>query len=513
MFMAPMLTTWKFHDAFLTEIPKPRVFAGGKKSNSQSLHEQVTCPSTTKMVVLNRERLYRQGDVLKVRVIARDAEGRRKTHGGDFLRARLIGDRSRRESSAGHVTDHGNGGYTVQFPLYWVGGVSVRIQLVHPSEAVEVLRRVRDVPNKRTFHCKFVDVEANIIEERQCFSSPPSGLPAHRQCDFSTPDANGTWFCERPETLPCGSIDKCKLVDNEKQTTDLLSQEEKKLFKKPYVEEELSEAVSNLSTIIHVQPSEEPSSAPLPPCPGNESSSLSPGTQGHWSRGVWRSSICNVRVFKPADVRRCLSNKTVYIQGDSTVRQWYERLQAILPLQNVKQNTPVLRSADNTGLSVDIHFRFHHVPIEGHVWFAFSELSYAPEQLDLLRGGPGAVVVLSLWAHFTAEPLGVLRARLHAIRHAIHRLQRRHPGTHVFIRTGTTREHKGQGLRYYLWGSDWLAYKVTEMIREIFRPDPDVVLLDFWDMTVCQWGKDNVHPDLTVVDSQLNMLLSHVCPE
>ncbi|XP_066283098.1 NXPE family member 3-like [Branchiostoma lanceolatum] len=107
----------------------------------------------------------------------------------------------------------------------------------------------------------------------------------------------------------------------------------------------------------------------------------------------------------------------------------------------------------------------------------------------------------------------MIRSRLHAIRHAIHRLQRRDPGTHVFVRTGTTREHLGRSLLYYLLGSDWLAYQITEVIREMFRTDPDVVVLDFWDMTVCQWGKDNVHPDQTVVDNELNMLLSHVCPK
>eukprot|EP00058_Branchiostoma_floridae_P009471 XP_002594959.1 hypothetical protein BRAFLDRAFT_244532 [Branchiostoma floridae] len=459
--------------------------------------DQVTCPSKTKIVVLNRDRLFRQGDVLEVRVTARDAEGRPKAHGGDFFRARLIGNLTLQESSAGDVTDHDNGSYTVQFPLYWVGGVSVRIQLVHPSEAVKVLQRVRQVPNKRTFHCTFVGVKTRVTEERQCFSAPYPNLPLHQQCDLSKADANGTWFCERPEKLPCNSISNCRFIFNNA---------------KPYLEEELE---ANLSVPIHVHPpaGRMPSPADLKVCPGNESSSLTPGTQGHWSRGVWKSSICNVRVFKTTDVQRCLANKVVYLHGDSTVRQWYERLQAILPLQNIKQNTVVFKSASNTEWNVAAYFRFHHVPIEKQLPYPFFNLSYAADQLDAIQGGPNTVVVLSLWAHFTEEPLDMIRSRLHAIRHAIHRLQRRDPGTHVFIRTGTTREHTGQSLIHYLLGSDWLAYQITEEIREIFREDPDVVVLDFWDMTVCQWGRDNVHPDQTVVDNELNMLLSHVCPK
>eukprot|EP00058_Branchiostoma_floridae_P009472 XP_002594960.1 hypothetical protein BRAFLDRAFT_103707 [Branchiostoma floridae] len=173
----------------------------------------------------------------------------------------------------------------------------------------------------------------------------------------------------------------------------------------------------------------------------------------------------------------------------------------------------VLKSASNTEWNVAAHFQFHHVPIVKQLPYPFFNLSYAADQLDAIQGGPNTVVVLSLWAHFTAEPLDMIRSRLHAIRHAIHRLQRRDPGTHVFIRTGNTREHTGHSLIYYLLGSDWLAYQITEEIRGIFREDPDVVVLDFWDMTVCQWGRDNVHPDQTVVDNELNMLLSHVCPK
>ncbi|XP_066291077.1 NXPE family member 3-like [Branchiostoma lanceolatum] len=122
------------------------------------------------------------------------------------------------------------------------------------------------------------------------------------------------------------------------------------------------------------------------------------------------------------------------------------------------------------------------------------------------------VVVLGLWSHFTAEPLEMFRSRLYPIRSAIHRLKRRRPGTRVFVRTGTTREHEQRQLVFYLLGSDWLAYQITDVIREMFRADPDVVVLDTWDMSVCQPGKDNVHPDQTMVDNQLNMLFSYICP-
>eukprot|EP00058_Branchiostoma_floridae_P017178 XP_002602666.1 hypothetical protein BRAFLDRAFT_72966 [Branchiostoma floridae] len=152
------------------------------------------------------------------------------------------------------------------------------------------------------------------------------------------------------------------------------------------------------------------------------------------------------------------------------------------------------------------------VPFSMGAWNIFNDFRYVADELDSTHVGPNTVIVLSLWAHYTAEPLDMIRSRLYAIRCAIHRLMRRSPGTRVLVRTGTTREHTGGELQYYLLGSDWLAYQITEVIREMFVADSDVFVLDTWDMSVCQPGKDFIHPDQTMVDNQLNILFSHICP-
>ncbi|CAH1259374.1 NXPE3 [Branchiostoma lanceolatum] len=167
---------------------------------------------------------------------------------------------------------------------------------------------------------------------------------------------------------------------------------------------------------------------------------------------------------------------------------------------------------DNSQWNISVRFRFHHFPVQVAACNFFYDYGYTADVLDTIHGDPDTVIVLSLWAHFTTEPLEMFRSRLHAIRDAVHRLKRRSPGTQVFVRTGTTRDHAQGKLEFYLLNSDWLAYQITEVIREMFRADPDVVVLDTWDMSVCQPGKDNVHPDQTMVDSQLNRLLSHICP-
>ncbi|XP_035680908.1 NXPE family member 3-like isoform X1 [Branchiostoma floridae] len=469
--------------------------------------KHVTCPPKTKTVVLNGDRLYHKGDDLTVRVVARDEGGRPKTYGGDFFRARLVStDRLPLASSAGHVTDHSNGTYTMQFPLYWTGNISIKIQLVHPSEAVAVLQRVRETPNKRVFNCSFVDLTTNATQTRQCYSSIDASMTPRQLCDLSKRDVNVTWICEKPDKLPCSTISMCHYASTTSRvkTLGLLSQRE--LFQEPYIEEELKvetkEPIRVLETELAIPQH-------LPACTWDKSAA-----QGYWSGKVWQSSVCDVRVFSKNDIRQCLANKTVYMYGDSTIRQWYLRLKKVLPLfnDNRTMDSTVLLGGDNSQWNISVRYRFHHFPIQTRGWVDFRQLRYIADELDAIHGGPNTVIFLGLWAHFTADPLEMIQSRLYAIRGAVHRLKQRSPGTRVFVRTGTTREHSGVRLEYYLLGSDCLAYQITEVIREMFRADPDVVVLDTWDMSVCQPGKDSVHPDQTMVDNQLNILFSHICP-
>ncbi|XP_066292253.1 NXPE family member 3-like isoform X2 [Branchiostoma lanceolatum] len=468
----------------------------------------VTHANSTTFVVINPEREYRQGDVLTAVIVARDARGRPKTYGGDFFRAKLVSVRPREASSAGHVTDHGNGTYTVQFPLYWAGDVTVSVQLVHPSEAVRILRRIRDVPAKRGYECVFLDSQTGTREERPCFTSQPPGRPLHHLCDFSRKEANGSWFCERPDTLPCSAIAGCRRNVTEKgklssSRLGLASDQEMKLFRRPFVEAEPLEQEN--PSPIHVQVSGQPLFHHLPACSVSTPEVLG---HGYWSGNVWKSSVCRVRYFSRIDTRKCLTNKTIYIQGDSTIRQWFLWLAAGHSKGSLKPGPAIVVNKES---NVFVTYRSHGLPVLGSQWMNISNIRYVVDELDSIHGGPNTVIVLGLWAHFTPEPLEMGRARLHAIQTAIRRLLQRCPGTRVFVRTGTTREHKG--MSFYLRGSDWLAYQITREIRQIFGPDRNVAVLDTWDMSVCQWEEDDVHPGPAMIGSQMNMLLSHICPE
>ncbi|XP_078603457.1 uncharacterized protein LOC144877415 [Branchiostoma floridae x Branchiostoma japonicum] len=108
--------------------------------------------------------------------------------------------------SAGEITDHENGTYTVRFRAGWSGRAAVQVHVIHPREAIDVLRRLRDVERKRVNACSFV--QDGSTEWTRCWTTP-SRDPAEQECDFSHAPSGTDWYCKKPVRAPCSAIDKC----------------------------------------------------------------------------------------------------------------------------------------------------------------------------------------------------------------------------------------------------------------------------------------------------------------
>ncbi|CAH1266724.1 NXPE4 [Branchiostoma lanceolatum] len=138
---------------FSAPKPKAKVITvtslGTWRTSKQSINPGwVTHPKYTSVKIINSKPTYHVGDTLVLEVIARDSNKRRKVYGGDYLRA-VLRDKAQKASTTGRVRDHGNGRYTVSFLLSFPGRVKPQVQLIHPSEAVQLLKELREIPNKR----------------------------------------------------------------------------------------------------------------------------------------------------------------------------------------------------------------------------------------------------------------------------------------------------------------------------------------------------------------------------
>lgn len=141
------------------------------------------------------------GGHLLVNVHVQNFLGLPKDYGGDFLIARLHSPKLH-AGVAGKVHDHHDGTYTVLFPLLWAGVAWVEITMVHPSEAVAVLKRLQEEHPDRVFFKS--DFRSGALSETtECNLC----LPVNQKplCNYTDPKTGEPWYCYKPEMLGCGT--------------------------------------------------------------------------------------------------------------------------------------------------------------------------------------------------------------------------------------------------------------------------------------------------------------------
>ncbi|XP_019614329.1 PREDICTED: NXPE family member 4-like [Branchiostoma belcheri] len=191
--------------------------------------EWVTDANHTTVEIINPKPFYRIGDILHIGIIASDGKGRRKQHGGDYFEA-VLKNSEIYGSTAGRIQDHGNGAYTVTFVLGFAGTVTPNVHLVHVSEAVQLLKEFRKVPNKRKWLCGF-ETEGKELK-KGCTYFANQSMSLADQCDFSAPNTSRMWFCEKPKDIPCEAITKCQGTPYIEAVDRMVSAEQRKLFRR-----------------------------------------------------------------------------------------------------------------------------------------------------------------------------------------------------------------------------------------------------------------------------------------
>ncbi|NWV20162.1 NXPE3 protein, partial [Origma solitaria] len=469
--------------------PKP---PDGKIAFAQS-----TDPTHSDFVIVKPSRFFKVGDQLEVLVHMKDFEGKPKQYGGDYLQARIHSP-ALKAGAAGRIVDCQNGLYKVFFTLLWPGEVKVSVSLVHPSEAIQVLLRLREErPDRVYFKSSFKS--GRYSETTECNVCLPGGLPV---CNFTDLYTGEPWFCYKPRKLSCASR-----ISHAKggYLKGLLTQEESLFFqsdvniKRPILS-------SGPDSVI-VKPT---AFTDLSSMDRADDSTASPS--GYYYEDQWRSRTHWIHNFnKSDDITECLQGKVIHLFGDSTIRQWFEYLTAFVP-DLVEFN---LGSPKNVGpfMSVDLKhnillkFRCHGPPIRFSTVFS-SELRYIANELNGIVGGRNTVIAITIWSHFSTFPVEVYIRRLRNIRRAIVQLLDRSPKTVIVIRTANVQE---LGPEVSLFNSDWYSFQLDSVMRKMFSGIA-VHFVDAWEMSVAHYLPHNLHPNEIIVKNQIDAFLSHVCP-
>uniref|UniRef100_UPI00398EA688 NXPE family member 3-like n=1 Tax=Pristiophorus japonicus TaxID=55135 RepID=UPI00398EA688 len=455
-------------------------------------------PSHARFVILNSGKTFYVGDQLQVMLRMNDFEGHPKQYGGDYLQGR-IHTPALKAGSAGTVVDNQNGFYYITFNLSWPGKVEASVSLVHPSEGIQVLERLREEePDRVYFQSAFK--YGGTSETTVCNLCLPHTKPL---CNFTDPRTGEPWFCYRPKELPCaarinhakGGYKKGLLIGEEGRYF-----QSKVNIKKPIL--------PSAKGYITVEPSPR-AAAVLGECvPGKPLVSPS----GFYYKDQWMSTTCNIRRFDtPARITDCLRGKIVHLFGDSTMRQWFEYLTQFIPglktfdLGNLKNIGPHL--AVDSENSILLEFRPHGPPIRFNA-LSSQDLHYISNELDEIKGGKNTVIAITLWSHFSTFPVEVYIRRLQNIRRLILQLLGRSPDTMVVMKTANVQALPED---VSLYNSDWYAYQHDLVLRKMFTGN-NVAFVDAWEMTIAHYLPHELHPQRVIIKNQIDVFLSYVCP-
>ncbi|XP_072116303.1 NXPE family member 3-like isoform X1 [Mobula birostris] len=474
----------------MIEWPKPSI--------AEVPFQKSSDPSHTCFVILNSGKTFYAGDQLQVMLRMYDFERNPKYYGGDYLQAR-IHTPELKAGSAGTVIDHQNGTYHINFTLFWPGKVQVSVSLVHPSEGIEVLWRLREEQPFRIFLTSTFKYGA-ISEATICNVFLPQTKPI---CNFTYHNTGEPWICYKPKNLPCSSDVSYQQAGYVKL---LLAGEDLRFFqigvniKRPILP-------CGIGHVI-VKPSPR-QTTDLGECVRGKPV-VSPA--GFYFMNQWTSTTCNIRHFDtPAKITKCLRGKNMYLLGDSTIRQWFEYLTAFLPdlrKFDLGNHTRVgLLCALDKENNIMLEHHAHGPPMQFRS-VSSHHLYYISKTLDEIEERKGVVIGITLCAHFNTFPLDVYIRRLQYIRRSILQLLSRNPDTVIVIKTGNVREPKAG---YILNYNDWFSYQLDVLMRRIFAY-MNVAFVDAWEMTVAHYLPHNIHPQQIIIKNEIDVFLSYVCP-
>ncbi|XP_072440467.1 NXPE family member 3-like [Chiloscyllium punctatum] len=464
--------------------------------NSSVPFQKSSDPSRVRFVILNSAKTFYVGDQLQVMLQMRDFEGSPKRYGGDYLQAR-IHTPALKAGSAGTVIDKQNGTYYINFTLFWPGKVEVSVLLVHPSEGIQALKRLREEQPERVYFQSTFTLGA-VSETTVCNLCLSQSQPL---CNFTDIRTGEPWFCYRPKELPCSA-----------RVTHTMGGYQQNLL----IGEEGLYFQSGINVKTPISPSDL-NYITVKPSPRSDPGKCSPGKpllspSGFYSQDQWVSTSCNIQRFNtPATIINCLRGKSVYIFGDSTIRQWFEYLTEFVPdlrtfnLGNSKNTGPHL--ALNIEKTIKVEYYAHGTPIR-ILPISSQDLPFIANKLDEIKGGKNTVIAFTIWCHFNTFPVEPYIRRLQNIRRSILRLLERSPDTLVIIKTANVQALPGE---VSLYNSDWYSYQLDLVMRKMFE-GINVAFVDAWEMTIAHYLPHELHPKRIIIKNEVDVFLSYVCP-
>lgn len=200
--------------SFQITIPPLRSsYAKAYQHHARDMMDMATNANASFYKIINPKTNYSLCDVLEIQIFTRNVYNNSKTTGGDYLFTKVHSpDLLASSNPEGGIEDHQNGSYTARFKLRWTGRVFITVVLMQSSEAISVLRRVRDqFPARQAFEGVFI-WNGKASTHTPCHVTTFMYLPNWENssnvvefCNYTDPLTGSPWYCVKPEGYPCSS--------------------------------------------------------------------------------------------------------------------------------------------------------------------------------------------------------------------------------------------------------------------------------------------------------------------
>ncbi|XP_069803708.1 NXPE family member 1-like isoform X2 [Dendropsophus ebraccatus] len=457
--------------------------------------DNTTSAKNSKGFIINTQNSYCVGDQLTVQVDVYDYLGKRKTYGGDYLRAR-ISNPDTRAGSSGRIEDFNNGTYHVHFTLLWEGKVVVTVFLMHPSEAVSAIWKSRNSwYGQLEYLGKFTS--GNKVAVTKC------GFVLDKKdelCEYADHEIGEYFYCVKPHNFSCGSFTE---FQTSKTYASQLSSLENSLLTRSNVRVEIPVHMPALNVVLC-------NSTILEQKKKCRIGMALEYPSGHVMNEIWYPKSCTMKAYHSMeDLNTCMKGKFLYMFGDSTTHLWmtyFVNKMKTLKLLNVYEaEWAYTHLAVDTERNIHVVWKRHGRPFVHPSFISLREERYIPHEIDLIGGNNYTVIVITIGAHFRLCPVYHYIRRLIKIRRAIERLFIRSPQTKVIIKTENTSEMANE----YEGLGDFHAY-VHYFIMEIVIKGLNVGFINGWDMTTA-FDTNEMHPPEPYIKNEINMLMTYIC--
>ena len=441
-----------------------------------------------------------------------DVNNQTKMYGGDVVLVwaefKSHVDETSKQCIAGKVIDNENGAYTATVDMVWSGETNIYVKIA--SKFQNACRRTRAIvmygdsvyaiATPHNVQMKFRN--RNITEKTHC-SASKAIYGFNKLCNLTKENYNMSFYCGRPKNinLDCEDATLVSAI-----SSFPAGQNKNGIILLP-LQEKLHQSVSiNFESKLF--------QTGVPPCLGRNPSETwteTPPT-GLGVNDGWKLLRCSHEQLRsPEIIRKCLSGKYIFFQGDSTVRQYFEtlvRLGNFTSSIQKKLNFLLFESKEN---NLMMRWHIHEFPYHCGTSVSSCVADSVKIRLEELANDititpkREVVVLLTYNAHLQNYHPDVFRSRIRNLVNPIKLLKFMRPNTKILFK----------GPHPFTYDSKWFDIRTDLVYRDILLQELEPVLehviyLDTFSIGVA-YNNNELHPHGGMLRGEIDQFLAYFC--